>query len=82
MFFKTFIFVVINEKTINKHPLMTEQEFQEHLKRLRNFYQQLHLTVLYEDDFITQLGSRRNLFEYRDNILDNINIERNALGYI
>ena len=61
---------------------MTEQEFQEHLKRLRNFYQQLHLTVLYEDDFITQLGSRRNLFEYRDNILDNINIERNALGYI
>lgn len=65
-----------------KHSPMLNQEVQERLNRLRIYYQQLHITVILEEDFIKRLGSHRNLYVYRDQILDNINIERRALGYI
>jgi hypothetical protein len=46
------------------------------------FYQQLHLTVIYEQNFLRNLGSQMALLIYRDSILDKINEERRILGYI
>ncbi len=46
---------------------------------LENYYNQLHLTVIDEHDFIKRLGSFRKLLEYRDVILDKINDERRIL---
>jgi hypothetical protein len=47
---------------------------------LGNYYNQLHLTVIDEQDFIKRLGSFRKLLDYRDVILDKINEERRILG--
>ena len=61
---------------------MSNKKIQKHLKRLRSFYQQLHLTVLLENELKNQLGSWRALNDYRDQILDKINKQRRTLGYI
>lgn len=61
---------------------MTEQKRLEYEHRLYIFYQQLHLTVVHEPNFLHNLGSQRALLIYRDNILDNINDNRRILGYI
>jgi hypothetical protein len=57
-------------------------ERQDSLGRLKNFYVQIHLTVIYETDFIKQLNGQRALQEYRDEILDRINRERRFLGFL
>ena len=51
-----------------------------HVILLENYYNQLHLTVIDEQDFIKILGNFRKLLEYRDAILDKINEERRILG--
>ncbi len=61
---------------------MTNNERQESIRRLKNYYVQIHLTVIYEADFVKQLSSRRALQQYRDEILDKINRERRALGFL
>lgn len=50
--------------------------------RLKNFYLQIHMTVIYEDDFLKTLSGYGALKHYRNDILDNINKERRFLGYI
>jgi hypothetical protein len=50
--------------------------------RLKNFYLQIHLTVIYEDDFLKTLTGYGALRNYRDDILDKINQERRFLGHI
>ena len=40
---------------------------------LETYYQQIHLTVIYEQNFLHNLGSQMALLIYRDNILDEIN---------
>lgn len=58
-----------------------EREKQEHY--LEIYYQSLHLTVVYENDFLRNLrGSRKALLAYRDEILDRINDKRRVLGLI
>ena len=61
---------------------MDRQSREWHEILLGNYYNQLHLTVLDEQDFIKRLGSFRKLLEYRDDILDKINAERKILGII
>ena len=61
---------------------MTEQEKARHQSNLKVFYQQLHLTVIYEQNFLRNLGGQMALLIYRDSILDRINEERRILGYI
>ena len=61
---------------------MTQQKRLEYERRLYIFYQQLHLTVVHEQNFLLNLGDQRALLIYRDNILDNINDNRRILGYI
>jgi hypothetical protein len=60
---------------------MNKEELK-HLNDLKIYYQQLHLTVIYEFDFIKKLGSYRDLIQYRDDILDKINEKRRILKYI
>jgi hypothetical protein len=50
--------------------------------RLKNYYLQIHLTVVYEKEFIEKLKVTKALEYYRDVILDGINEERRALGYL
>ena len=61
---------------------MTELERIQHISALTLFYQQLHLTVVYENDFMKRLGSQKKMLLYRDEILDRINNRRRILGYI
>lgn len=61
---------------------MNEKEIKDLEKLLRNAYLQLHLSVVYEDNFIENLGSVFSLRIYRDDILDKINHIRRRLGYI
>ena len=49
---------------------------------LENYYNQIHLTVIDEQDFIRRLGSYKNLLIYRDSILDKINDKRRYLRII
>lgn len=46
---------------------------------LKNYYNQLHLTVIDEPNFLKILGSTIGLIEYRDSILDKINEVRRIL---
>ena len=55
----------------------TEKEWNEIL--LRNYFQQIHLTVIREDEFLKVLGSYKALLDYRDQILDKINDKRRYL---
>ena len=52
------------------------------MSELHMYYQQLHLTVMYEKNFLDNLKSLKNLYLYRDDILDNINLKRRILKYI
>lgn len=61
---------------------MTEQEEMGHQLALKTYYQQIHLTVIYEQNFLRNLGSQWTLLAYRDAILDKINNRRRILGYI
>ena len=62
---------------------MTDEERKRESElRLRNYYTQIHLTVIYEKEFVNQLKSYRALEYYRNEILDNINRERRQLGYL
>ena len=61
---------------------MAEQEKMRHEFALKTYYQQIHLTVIYEQNFLHNLGSQMALLIYRDNILDEINERRRILGYI
>jgi hypothetical protein len=46
---------------------------------LKNYYNQLHLTVIDEPNFLKILGSNTRLIKYRDSILDKINEVRRIL---
>ena len=61
---------------------MTEQKRLQYERTLFILYQQLHLTVVYEQNFLRNLGNQTALLMYRDGILDNINDNRRILGYI
>ena len=61
---------------------MAEQERIGHELALKTYYQQIHLTVIYEQNFLRNLGGQRALLVYRDEILDRINNRRRILGYI
>ena len=62
---------------------MTNQEKKERsILLLKNYYIQIHLSVVYEAEFTEKLKSKRALSDYRDEILDHINFERRQLGYI
>ena len=62
---------------------MSEQEREKQAHYLEIYYQSLHLTVIYEEDFLRNLrGSRKALLAYRDEILDRINDKRRVLGLI
>ena len=61
---------------------MDRQSREWHEILLSNYYNQLHLTVIDESDFIKKLGSFGQLIKYRDAILDKINEERKILGII
>jgi hypothetical protein len=61
---------------------MTEQEKDMHEYAIKTYAQQLHLTVIYEQNFLQNLGSLRALLSYRDDILDRINARRRILGRI
>jgi hypothetical protein len=50
--------------------------------RLKNYYLQIHLTVVYEKEFIEKLKGAKALEYYRDGILDGINEERRSLGLL
>lgn len=62
---------------------MSQAEYEKQAQYLEIYYQSLHLTVIYEADFLKNLGhSRRALWAYRDEILDRINDKRRLLGLI
>jgi hypothetical protein len=61
---------------------MTKQEVEMHQKAIKMYSQQLHLTVIYEQDFLRNLETQKALIIYRDDILDKINERRRILGYI
>jgi hypothetical protein len=62
---------------------MTQKEQDKYEQYLLPYYQSLHMTVIYEDNFLENLGgSRIKLFAYRDDLLDKINDVRRILGRI
>ena len=62
---------------------MNQEERVKQEQYLEIYYQSLHMTVIYETDFLKNLrGSQRTLWAYRDEILDKINDKRRILGYI
>ena len=73
-----------NQNFTSRKPttFMNQQERQLHENLLRNYFLQIHLTVIMEADFAIRLGGKRALQDYRDGILDNINRERRLIGYI
>lgn len=61
---------------------MTQDEQTREEQKLAILYQALHMTVIYEDNFLLNLGSQRILLIYRDDLLDKINFKRRILGRI
>ena len=62
---------------------MSQTEREKQIHYLEIYYQSLHMTVIYEDDFLRNLkGSQKALLAYRDEILDRINDKRRLLGLI
>ena len=62
---------------------MNQEERKKQEQYLEVYYQSLHMTVIYEDEFLRNLrGSRKALWAYRDEILDKINDKRRVLGRI
>ncbi len=67
----------------NGNTLMTQNERNQNERRLKTLYQALHLSVIYEDNFLINLkGSFVALLAYRDDLLDKINVIRCILGDI
>lgn len=67
----------------NGNTLMTQNERNQNKRRLKTLYQALHLSVIYEDNFLINLkGSFVALLAYRDDLLDKINVIRRILGDI
>ena len=59
---------------------MTQEELNKQEQYLEILYQSLHLTIIYEIDFLKNFrGSQRALWAYRDEILDKINDKRRLL---
>jgi hypothetical protein len=58
---------------------MDEKQRRQHQLRRSLLFQQIHLTVIFEDSFIREIG-RRGLLEYQDNILDEIIFIDKLLG--
>ena len=69
-------------RKLNQLPFMDRNSREWHLILLGNYYNQLHLTVIDESDFIRRLGGYERLITFRDAILDKINDERRILGII
>ena len=62
---------------------MNQEEREKQEQYLEIYYQSLHMTVIYEADFLKNLNqSQKTLWTYRDEILDKINDKRRILGYI
>ncbi len=62
---------------------MNQEEREKQAQYLEIYYQSLHMTVVYEANFLKNLrGSYKTLWAYRDEILDKINDKRRILGYI
>ncbi len=62
---------------------MNQEEREKQEQYLEIYYQSLHMTVIYEIDFLKNLDqSHKTLWAYRDEILDKINDKRRILGYI
>jgi hypothetical protein len=62
---------------------LSQEELNKQEQYLEVLYQSLHMTVIYEEDFLKNLrGSQRALWAYRDEILDKINEKRRFLGRI
>jgi hypothetical protein len=62
---------------------MSQEELKKEEQYLEILYQSLHMTIVYEDNFLKNLrGSQRTLWAYRDEILDKINDKRRKLGLI
>ena len=73
IFKKAFDFWVLYRTFVNtinkpKYPTMTEREYR---IRLVALFDQLHYTVIYEDELIKN-RPKRELYELRDSILDEI----------
>lgn len=62
--------------------MINDDKERESQLRLQNFYIQIHMTVIYETEFLKQLKNSKALEYFRDEILDNINRERRQLGYL
>ena len=77
-FIRSTYFEKLNQRLLT----MNERETQWEKTLLQNRYQQLHLTVIFEYDFLQELGSYQAVLDYRDVILDRINEKRRILGYI
>ena len=58
---------------------MDEKLRQSLLSRRALLYQQIHLSVIFEDNFIQNLG-RRGLLEFQDETLDEIILVERKLG--
>ena len=58
---------------------MDEKLRQQMIIRKNSLFQQLHLSVIFEDNFIQNLG-RRGLLEFQDEILDEILFIERKLG--
>lgn len=58
---------------------MDEKLRQSLLSRRALLYQQIHLSVIFEDNFIQNLG-RRGLLEFQDETLDEIILTERKLG--
>jgi hypothetical protein len=62
---------------------MSKEEQKKEEQYLEILYQSLHMTIVYEANFLNNLrGSQRTLWAYRDEILDKINDKRRKLGLI
>ena len=67
--------------TNNQKKVATMDEKERHQLMLRRalLFQQIHLTVLFEDDFIAKLG-KRGVLDLQDDILDEIIFTDKKLG--
>ena len=62
---------------------MTQKERSKHEQQLFVLIQALHMSVIYEDNFLRNLNnSQIALLAYRDDLLDKINFKRRLLGLL
>jgi hypothetical protein len=58
---------------------MDEKQRRQQLLRKALLFQQIHLTVVFEDSFLKEMG-KRGLLKFQDNILDEIIFIDKQLG--